>query len=179
MHLTKENTIMLILPLLMDSAQILFPGSIFIGTVYVQPADRPINASNSCNHGALITKWAWLQNVLHSMVHFWSKFDCWSLLGLSANSAEELFITKEGFTGLNGVFSSWSLLQQQKSLLDLMVNFDQDMTCRSLLPRIPSEFSWTAIYKNRKFYWTQWQVLIKILPICLCFDSLLIFKINL
>ena len=49
--------------------------------------------------GGLVTNSAWQKNVLHSMVNF-----DWSLLGLPANSIEEVLITSENFTELEGEF---------------------------------------------------------------------------
>ena len=45
-----------------------------------------------------------------------------------------------------------------------MANFDQDFACRSLLG-LPANSIEELIYQNRKFYWTRWRILIKILPV--------------
>ena len=40
---------------------------------------------------------------------------------------------------------------------------DQDYACQSLLG-LPANSIEELIYHNRKFYWTRWRILIKILP---------------
>ena len=63
-----------------------------------------------------------------------------SILNNYFSSVEELFITTENFSGLDGEF--WSGF------------------CLSVLAWIPCEFNWRAIYHTRKFYWTRWRILI-------------------
>ena len=43
-----------------------------------------------------------------------------------------------------------------------MANFDEDFACRSLLG-LPTNSVEVLMYHNKKFYWTGWRILIKIL----------------
>ena len=82
-----------------------------------------------------------------AMANFDQDFAYRSLLGLSVNSVEELIY-----------------ISQPTILLDSMPNFDEDFSFRSLLG-LPANSIEELIYHNRKFYWTRWRILMKILQI--------------
>ena len=81
-----------------------------------------------------------------AMANFDHHFACRPSLGLFANSVEELIHH-------NTIF-----------FLDWMPNFEEEFACRSLLG-LPANSIEEVLYHKKKFYWTRWRILIKILAV--------------